>query len=339
MAGRIWLPLLLGAVCWLGGCVAKNPGDAAIAAKLAEIDAGINRLTIANESLQVASESEKHIGVNLAALAEIKPLPDNPTDAEVTAYAKAIFDASAEQNSFSSNDPQFAMIAKIGPGHFTVIVPYLDDHYFWDAARDLISPDDRAELFRLIPEHPRLLYWVPLVGIESGAELKRQILAAARRNQRPDADIPLRPYLEFLADDPEVWNELVELSDRNNSLWDVFVESIYDLPPAEREAKVRRRWELLKNDPIGSPYPWITCRETLARCGASEALESLLAPPPEIKPDWCWAELWHLLPDAANVPGDQLPEWYRQNRSRLKFIPDRYCYRLTPATPAKETIR
>mgnify|MGYP000314986631 FL=1 len=65
-------------------------------------------------------------------LAKIKPLPDKPTDAEIRAYVGAILEATKDQNSFKPEDPQVAMLEKIGPGHLKILLPYLSQRSYYN---------------------------------------------------------------------------------------------------------------------------------------------------------------------------------------------------------------
>ena len=313
----------------LAGCATSNPYDDAVAAKLAEIDAKLNKIIEAQTSAGSVQTIED--GADAEALAKIKPLPEKPTKAEVAAYAKAIFDLSAKQTFFSSDDQQYMMIRKIGPGFLNELIPYLSNHYFRDNLTFLVVSEDRAEILRRIPDEPWLIVAMPYVGLEPKADIRQAVLEAARKNTEPKFDFPVQPYLQLLTEDPKAWAELVELSYTKPFLRLIFLKSLAGLEPAARQEKFRRLWEGQKNFPFTycDQQNWLL--ETAARNGVEEALAELLILP-KFKGDNIEQDqrdtLTRLLPDASTVPPREMSAWYRSHRDRLRFDPTANCYRL-----------
>lgn len=327
-----WLRLLpaVSTAALLAGCATSNPYDDAVAAKLAEIDAKLGKI-VEKQTPQPAkpgSPAEREFRkADREALAKIKPLPEKPTKAEVAAYAKTIFDLSAKQNSFSSDDPQYAMIKRIGPGFAVVLTPYLDNYYFRKCLPDLVTPQDRAEVLRSLPDQPQLMTLLPYVGLEPEADVKKAILEAARKNTGGEIRFPIYPYFPMLSEDPQVWAELVELSYTKPFLWPVFYKSLKGLNPAARREKIKKIWEGQKDLPAANPWQRYKLLETVALAGVSEALEQLLDLPANILTHQQRA-LIRLLPDASAVPPKEMSAWYRSHRNQLRFDPAAHCYRL-----------
>jgi len=249
----------------------------------------------------------------------------------VAAYAKTIFDLSQKQNSFSSDDPQHAMIKRIGPGFAVVLAPYLDNYYFRKCLPDLVTPQDRAELLQSLPDTPQLMILLPYVGLEPEADVKQAILEAARKNTGWEIRFPVNSYLPMLSEDPKVWGELVELSYAKPFLQPVFNKSLEGLDPAARQEKYRKLWEGQKDLPAAKPQQRRRLLETAARGGVPEALEQLIA---LLKTDnaniqkYRQKMLLKLLPDASKIPPGEISDWYRTHRDRLRFDPAANCYRL-----------
>lgn len=328
-----WLRLLsaVSTAAFLAGCGTSNPYDDAVAAKLAEIDAKLNKIVEAQTPPPAMPVQTIKDGADVEALAKIKPLPDKPTKAEVAAYAKAIFDLSAKQTFFTSDDPQHMMIRRIGPGFLNELIPYLNNHYFRDNLAFLMAPQDRAEILRRIPDQPWLMVALPYVGLEPKADIRQAILEAARRNTEPKFGFPVQLYLPILAEDPKVWAELVELSYTKPFLRPVFLKSLEGLEPATRQEKFRRLWEGQKNFPFTycEQQDWLL--QAAAGGGEEEALAELLILP-KFKGENIEQDqrdmLTRLLPDASEVPPKEMSAWYRSHRDRLRFDPAANCYRL-----------
>lgn len=331
---RTWLCLLpaVSIAALPAGCRTSDPFDDAVAAKLAGIDAKLSKIVEA----QTPPPPAKPAGpvrrkADHEALAKIKPLPEKPTEAEVAAYAKAIFDLSSKQNAFSYDDPQYAMIERIGPGFIRVLAPYLSNYYFRRSLSLLVTPQDRAEVLRNLPDQPQLMTVLPFVGFKPEAEVRRAILEAARRNNDPKLIFPVHSYLPMLAEDPETWAELVELSYRKPFLRAIFNKSLEGLDSAARQEKFRKLWEGQKELKFPDSWRRYSLLLTAARGGVPEALELLLA-----RPEFNGVSvnrhqrnvLAALLPDAAQVPPGEMLAWYRSHRDRLRFDPAANCYRL-----------
>jgi len=333
---RIWLRLLptVSLTALLAGCATSNPYDDAVAAKLAEIDAKLSKI-VENQTPPPAKPARvvetTRRGADVGALTKIKPLPEKPTKAEVAAYAKAIFDLSFGQNTFSSDDQQHEMIRRIGPGFLDELTPYLNSYYFRDNLAFLVAPQDRAEVLRRIPDEPQWMTVLPFVGLEPKADIRLAILEAARKNTNPRLAFPVQPYLPILAEDPKAWAEFVELSYVKPFLRSAFLKSIEDLEPAARQEKFRRLWEGQKDFPYTNSGQRQWLLQTAARGGVQEALAELLIQP-KFKGDNVEQDqrnmLTRLLPDASEVPPKEISAWYRTHRDQLRFDPEANCYRL-----------
>ncbi len=333
---RTWLRLLpaVSTAALLAGCSTSNPYDDAVAAKLAEIDAKLGKIVEAQmpPPAKPGSPAEREFRkADREALAEIKPLPEKPTKAEVAAYAKAIFDLSAKQNSFSSDDPQHAMIKQIGPGFTVVLAPYLNNYYFRKCLPDLVTPQDRAEVLQSLPDQPKLMTLLPYVGLEPEADVRKAILEAARKNTGWGVHFPVYPYLPMLAEDPKVWDELIELSYTKPFLMLVFNKSLEGLEPVARQEKFRKLWEGQKDLPASDPQQRYRLLETAARGGVPEALGQLLALPELDNANtrkYRQKVMIQLLPDASKIPPGEISDWYQAHRDQLRFDPAAHCYRL-----------
>lgn len=321
----------------LAGCCTSNSYDDAVAAKLADIDAKLGKMAEVQKPPTAAKPAPGNVPGRIVAdpavLAKIKPLPEKPTDAEVAAYAKAVFDASAKQTSFSSTDLQHAMIAKIGPGHLKELAPYLNNYYFRSNLAALVRAEDRAEVLRMIPERPQLMIALPYVGIEPQAEVIAAILESARKNSDPDLVFPISPYLPMLAEDPKIWPELVELSYTKPFLRPVYLKSLDGLDPAARQQKIRRLWENQKNLKFANTWQRYWLLQTAAGSGIIDAMGEWLATFDTAKLNPSQRKILDkLLPDAAKIPPSELVEWFRTNRDKLRFDPAGSCYRLNSET-------
>ncbi len=118
------------------------------------------------------------------ALAKIK-LPENPTDIQVTEYIQKIQGASANQNVFSTTDPQVAMYAKIGPGHLDVVMSALmtmqNPIHLRYALPKLVGKSDKDFVLKNLPQYPQLITSV----FENGwfPEARKTVIEAMENTQ------------------------------------------------------------------------------------------------------------------------------------------------------------
>ena len=333
MRGCLRLLSAFFAVALFAGCRTPDPYDAAVAAKLAEIDGKLSKIVEAQEAPPpVVSVETTGREADLEALTKIKPLPDKPTKAEVIAYAQAVADLSVRQPAYSSDDPRHEMVRRIGPGFIIELAPYLNNYYFRNHLSSLVTPQDRAEVLRRLPDFPQLMSVLPYVGLEPKADVREAILEAARKNVNPRLVFPVQPYLPMLAEDPKIWDEFVELSYTKPFLRSAFMKSLEGLEPTARQEKIKRLWEGQKNFPFNSFVQRYGLLRTAAQGGVPEALEQLLALPEKTGNAYVNTSrrevLAQLLPDAAQVPSGEILTWYRSHRDRLRFDLNTNCYRL-----------
>lgn len=81
-------------------------------------------------------------GADREALAKIT-LPDNPSPEQVTQYISDIVVASRGQNSFSSEDPQIAMLVKIGRENISLLIANIDVSSSWSRSYYLVEVVER----------------------------------------------------------------------------------------------------------------------------------------------------------------------------------------------------
>ncbi len=130
----------------------------------AEFNAEFNReLAATNTSLKELAEKMQPGKVALPPLnegdepLELQLLPADPTDEEVAAYAKTIYDQVKERRSSVSGDVFDRLVSRIPPGHITSLAGYLDNFYFRQQLRNWIRPEDKVKILAALPDSPGML--------------------------------------------------------------------------------------------------------------------------------------------------------------------------------------
>ena len=209
-------------------------------------------------------------------LAKIKPLPDKPTDAEIRAYVGAILEATKDQNSFKPEDPQVAMLEKIGPGHLKILLPYLSqrsNYHFGYALPKLILPSDKQLIIENLDAGDGAL--AKLV-VENGwvAEARPKIIELFKKGR---GDIFWREKMETviaqIARTPEEREEVVDLFITYPNTSEMY-RSIRHFPDIDQADITRQAWESHQFDQVHSRSRYALYA---AEQGNIEALTALLS--------------------------------------------------------------
>jgi len=266
---------LLGVMLLCCGC----PSDAAkqnkeILAQLKEINAALKLLaapkSIDSETAAVPSRSVEEI------LAALKPLPPNPTDAQITMYIDSVIAAAGGYVFFDWYDPRIEYLRKIGPGHFSVIMPYFEGgqghsiRALWeDALPDLVVDGDKDTVIKLLPRSPALTKTVVKNGWEKEAKAEFFKLAWS-------SDVipyQLKQTLRTLVTTPEDRQELTKLFLAKPDC-DDFYPLVSSFPESDPEELVLAAWKKYRDKADNNQFERAV---RAASFGNLEALESAIS--------------------------------------------------------------
>lgn len=150
----------------LGGCNSAeseklaevSAGLAAVRAELTVLDGEFDKKLTASREHDAYQENRRRKKEAFAK--KVKPLPENPTDAQILAYVDAIIAATGKVDVYSSDDPQVEWLGKIGPGHLHLLLPYMEKnpgfHYWSYAMERLVGPQDKEIAIRNLQKKPAL---------------------------------------------------------------------------------------------------------------------------------------------------------------------------------------
>lgn len=235
---------LLGTVLLCCGC----PSDASkqqkeTLAQLKEIKAALKTLnasqsTFAEVSIIQSSDHEK-------TLAAIKPLPPNPTDAQITAYIDSVMASMGGWTIDCGHDPRVEYLRKVGPGHLSVLVPYFEEgkghntiELWKEALPDLVADSDKVKVIELLPRYPALAQIVVDRGWTNDA--KSEFFESAWRNYFGSYD--LESGLRTFVTTPEDRQELTRLF-LEKPEYDDFYPLVSSFAGADPKALALAVWE------------------------------------------------------------------------------------------------
>ena len=234
------LPLLAGLLLIaLAGCrsgrAALEQQQAELKKQNEEIRAELRELTGRIDALEKKSASAlpsrrafltsgRAFDARLDRVRKVKPLPPDPTDAQIVAYLREIAAASDSRQGIGSADPQIGLCRKIGPGHLKLLLPFfrkrpgnMRDYamrfYLSQALPDLVTVKDIPLIKANIAAVPELFSAV--TSAEFAKPMKQEIFEALRKAGPPG--------LFFSGASARVLAELVETPQDLKTLEEIYI--------------------------------------------------------------------------------------------------------------------
>ncbi|MFC1494385.1 hypothetical protein ACFL6W_03805 [Thermodesulfobacteriota bacterium] len=310
--------------------------------ELKEIRSALNR--IADELSEIRSENEKRkavqrlsvntpqftrLGPDIEKLADIT-LPDDASPDEVEKYILAIIAASQGQNSFSSRDPQVAMLTNVGKKNLPLLIkalPYsrsTTSIHIEGAIVNLADENSKPLILDSLPIYPNLVKAVVQNGWVADA---RDILLAELKN--PGQYLPME-WISAVAslNDMESYPLLRKyfINSRNRSMT---YKTIQYLPIENMPEAVAEAWSRSMYEP---GYSRISMAAIAVKYGHLDALEALIESLTSQTPDNYYiaqearpAIFQHTEFRGSNA---ELIEWFQANRSFLRFDPEEKKFKI-----------
>jgi hypothetical protein len=267
-------------------------------------------------------------GPDAAALEKIT-LPDNPTKEQARQYLRDIAAASEKQNTFSDQDPQVGMLAKVGSANMDVLLDALRTRGFggmhlgfWvlPAIKELAGDEHKEMILKRLPQEHEL---ADVVAAKGWAEDARTILMDGFRTRA--TELPTS-WIEAVASlkDPTTYDVLKwYLSYGSNPSFTY--AAIKDLPGIELSKEVGDSWERVKEG--GEPGNWWEVQSMAAialEYGHLDALErevEILGKNDQMRfgPDNMDPRRLILRYTEAHGSSDEIRKWFQENKSRLVF--------------------
>jgi len=312
----------------LAGCQNDRPtaSQEEIIRQLDAINISLNRL---GEILEKSRKQESNdiirnraFEADPAKLAAIPPLPEKPTDGQILSYIAAIKAASADQNSFSANQPQVALYRKIGPGHLKLLLPEISqsasNYHLLCALPDLVGPADKEFALATLPEVPNLL--IPVLKNGWGDEAKKGVFAALSNNRSYMIQDQKKAILA-LAKNDEDRKQLIQAFLAQPNLLFLF-EDLAGMPDVNGTELINQAWERQRFNSQNWSLPQLGLQA--ARRGNIEALGYLINKFCTRTPsDHLSDDIIIFLAAATGQPlqAEKLQNWYSENRDKLVFDP------------------
>ncbi|MBO4492117.1 MAG: hypothetical protein J5944_12255 [Lentisphaeria bacterium] len=222
------LVLVLAGCCSGDGALEKQ--NAELKRQNEEILSQLRKLhgRVADLEKRFSSFRVPHVQADWSRFKKVKPLPPNPTDAQIVAYLREIADFSDGQRAMGPSDPQVTLFRKIGPGHLKLLLPFLKDRqskgslwirsYLRHALPSLVTVEDIPFIKANIVSTPELLCAV--TSMEFAKPMKQEIFETIRKSPSY-LSVDYRPEFERLM------AELVETPQDRKAIEEIYIDNFY----------------------------------------------------------------------------------------------------------------
>ena len=301
-------------------------------------DATLDRLElvpVASFSRQVTSDKfvlngEIHSSANT--FHSVKPdagelgkivLPENATKDQVKEYVNSILIASRRQNTFTSHDPQFAMLEKVGPENLDVLLGVQERLQNGGQGRDyidttigrLVRPEDKPLILNSLATDRDLAKLVIKFGWAADA---RDTLIAGLGQERKNLPSDWIKAIASLQDPstyPALKAYLVDGYNKQETL-----DALKTLPGIDLTDSVDAMWKKAK---YGDPIEVLIGADIAAQYGHLDALDTAAGILKKEKNTYLLTQASRIIKKFTPATGDNaaLIVWYQANRDKLTFDP------------------
>ena len=293
----------------------KISEESALSASAAKYVSGANSYPVSN-------------GSNMALLAKVKKLPENPTDEAILKYIREIMLATAGQNSYSPMDPQVGMYRLIGKGHLKLLLPFLrssalcSSYHLKEAMPELVEEKDKELIRSSIFLSPSLLDVVVKKGWSK--EFKKEIfkiLETLENNNSPY--YTLNSVLPALVETPEDVDRLIEIYIKKPAAG-TLLESLLMIPKVNLREITNKAWEHERHTASQAyhkqPKAVAAVRYGNNVSAAKYLLEQIIhSGPNQTYQNQDAKKVMMFKSDFPIFDTEKLGEWYRKNADRIIY--------------------
>lgn len=284
------------------------------------------------------SKEQPHL-IDKKALEKIASLPESPTEEQVRSYIRAILKASACQMMVSSNDPQVAMLEKIGSENLDLLVEeslaYTHAHpgtagnlHVEVTLTNLAKPEHKASILKALYDYPGLADVVIREGWQNEArDILLRKLREHPRNLRCN-------WIQAAASlqDPSTYEDLKRcfINSYNKKS---FVPILKELPGFDLPGAVAAGWSRYKSykgmEDLGGFDDTSVMISIAMEFGHVDAIEAVFKLKEryhgEEQLDYYRKEWLPQLQELTGITGgfDEIDRWFQANKNSLVFDPEK----------------
>ena len=249
-------------------------------------------------------------------------LPDNPTGEQVKDYIAAIMVASRKQTSFGDNDPQVAMLKKVGSENLDALLEYESrlgqggqKMYITDAVLHLARPEDKALVLRALPNDHELAELVVKYGWQ--ADARDTLISGLDQEKQYLPQDWIKAVASF--QDPSTYPALTAYLVNGNAKQDTF-DAIKQLPGIDLSDAVDQIWKKAR---YSNTYGKLQVCAIAAECGHMDALETAVEILKKEENEYELKQAAKVITKFTPATGDYaaLIAWFEANKAKLIFDP------------------
>ncbi len=283
---------------------------------LSELDTINKRLDRIEKALSLRGEIGSK-GPDLMSLGNIV-FPENPTRENLKIYVYSIIEATADQNTFSSDDPQIRLLEKVGEENIDILINAASDlhrynYYLNEAINHLASDKSKDLILAALPQNPELIKTVVNYGWE--LEVKELLVERLRDSSSYLPDEWIKAVAGF--QDPSTYENLIYHFINAHNRYRTY-KIIKDLPGINLNEAVIKAWEKAK---YNGDWERVTMAGVAIKYGRKDALEILIMNVDSSKFDYYRQDLDQSLIQHTELAGTipEIKKWYNENKDNLYF--------------------
>lgn len=305
----------------LCGCASQpSQYDQEVKAQLTEINTSLREIVKKLRMSKIPIDmANPYTQKELDFLAELEPLPEHPTAAQVKAYAAGIFNIVQNRQQVSINDEFSHAVKAIPPGFLPELTPYLTSYYFYSSLPNWLTPADETYILQKLPDDPKLLMCLEYIPCDY-AKFRAPLFKMLQNNDKLVRGIPAS-YVDSLVNDPEYKDQIESLVCQKSGLYSLAAAI------AKRDKNDRiyeKLWIAYPMNQQKTPYPLILKMLSAGKPDAVAALIAHLKKEPNFS-DYSRLALADIFPE---LPPDATVDWFVTNQNQFKFNADDKKYYL-----------
>jgi hypothetical protein len=260
-------------------------------------------------------------GPDLRRLKKIK-LAKNPTKEQVEEYINKIINTSRGQNRFSPNDPQIAMLSKVGSENIDLLLRYAQNYYAQTVIPNLATKKDKKKILEALKIYPNLITCI--VKNDWGKDAREIIFERLKYNTTGYLHHQWITVAVQLAS-PKEYAVLEKYFIRGRNPQMTY-NALNQLEGFDMKRAVAKAWEYQKRG--AQPWQKKQIAAIAAKFGHKDALKYLIrAYRTETNQHWAGqirASLYQLT--GETFPPKKMAKWYKENEAKLVFDPENEGY-------------
>ncbi len=276
-----------------------------------------------NKKLKVKASTKRSTGfIDYRGLKKIK-LTKNPSRKQIEEYIKKIVDISKKQKSFSSNDPQIAMLSKVGSKNVDLLMKQSKSWHINWAIINVATESNKKQILEAFKKQHQLINCIVKMGW--GKDAKITILEYLKKGKVTDYVPYVWSAAAVQAASPKDYDIIEDYFARAGNPEMVF-NTLRQLDGLNMKEAANKGWKYQKS----KRQTWSKGQMAIiaARFGNKDALKYMVYACRKEKNQYMAAQIRDAIYKLTgkNLSFSKMERWYKKNQAKLVFDPENEEY-------------